>query len=155
MPNSVVCLDASFILRLLTSTTPDAPAMRMWREWHKEERRLVAPALLYYEVTNALHRYMIHGELTPQEASELLDKALALDIRIYGDPDLHRRALQMAQLFSLPAAYDAHYLALTEQLGAELWTADQRLIRAADPRWPPVCLLAKEGAGEQKGGHGQ
>ena len=33
MPNSVVCLDASFILRLLTSTTPDTPAMRMWREW--------------------------------------------------------------------------------------------------------------------------
>ena len=35
----------------------------------------------------------------------------------------------LADALDLPATYDAHYLALAEHLGCELWTDDQRLIR--------------------------
>jgi len=42
---------------------------------------------------------------------------------------VHRRALQLADTYNLPAAYDAHYLALAEAFGCELWTDDQRLLR--------------------------
>jgi predicted nucleic acid-binding protein len=38
----------------------------------------------------------------------------------------------MARELELPATYDAHYLALAQQLGAVFWTADQRLIRMVD-----------------------
>lgn len=37
-------------------------------------------------------------------------------------------ALDLAERLSLSATYDAHYLALAEWLGAEFWTADQRLV---------------------------
>ena len=135
MHNSPVCVDASFLLRLLESDEVGSTFIRLWTEWHRDARQLVAPTLLYYEVANALYRYIVHGELLPQEAAEALDAMLRLDIILYGDAALHRRALELAARFSLPAAYDAHYLALAERLGAELWTADRRLTNAVNLPW--------------------
>ncbi len=129
MPDSPVCVDASFVIRSLESADSHSSAIRLWIEWHEAGRPVIAPTLLYYEITNALHRYVVHGELLPEEASELLEMALRLDITLYGDNDLHRRALKLAKSFSLSATYDAHYLALAERLGAEFWTADKRLVR--------------------------
>ncbi len=142
MPGLPVCVDASYVLRLLGSSTPETPAVRLWKEWHESGHPLVAPALLYYEVTNAIRRYVVHGELTSQEASELLDVSLSLDITLYDDDELHRRALQLAEQFSLPATYDSHYLALSERFGAEFWTADRHLVQKVKQALPWVHLLA-------------
>ena len=127
MNGSPICVDAGFLLRLLipTETTPKAEAL--WARWHREGRELVAPTLLYYEVSNALHQYVVQGLASPSEAEALLDVALRLDLVLHDDPELHKHALKLAQHFSLPATYDAHYLALADRLGAELWTADRRL----------------------------
>ncbi|MCS6938258.1 MAG: type II toxin-antitoxin system VapC family toxin [Roseiflexaceae bacterium] len=141
MPISPVCLDASFLLRMLLDKATGPLADTLWETWHREERRLVAPTLLYYEVASALHRYAVHRRLSSAEAETLLDLALRLDIELVGDSELHRRALQLAGAFSLPATYDAHYLALAERLGAEFWTADARLVRAVQSRLPWVHSL--------------
>lgn len=141
MPNSPVCVDASFLLRLLLDNEPGSRADMLWETWHREGRQLVAPTLLYYEIANALHRYVAHGDLTSDEAEALLDLALQLEVELIGDAGLHRRALQLARAFSFPATYDAHYLALAERLGAEFWTADLRLLRAVQDRLPWVYGL--------------
>ncbi|HSR30541.1 MAG TPA: type II toxin-antitoxin system VapC family toxin [Anaerolineae bacterium] len=44
---------------------------------------------------------------------------------------LHERALRWADRLGHSKAYDAHYLALAEQEGIELWTADRRLANGA------------------------
>ncbi|MGQ9586721.1 MAG: type II toxin-antitoxin system VapC family toxin [Anaerolineae bacterium] len=141
MWNSPVCVDASIVLRLVGSGTHESPVVRLWTAWHEAGRPLVAPTLLPYEVTSALRRYVAHGELRPEEAGEALDVVLDLGIALHGDADLHRRALHLAEHFALPAAYDAHYLALAERLGAEFWTADRRLIRALGDAVPGARLL--------------
>ena len=41
--------------------------------------------------------------------------------------ETHRRALGWAARLQATVAYDAQYLALAEQTGAEFWTADKRL----------------------------
>jgi predicted nucleic acid-binding protein len=92
-------------------------------------------------VTNVLRRYAVLGVLLPREAEQLLEAAFQLGISLYGDGSLHRRALQLAEVLSLPAAYDAYYLALAERLGAEFWTADRRLVRAVQEKLPFVRLL--------------
>lgn len=143
MPGSPVCPDASFLLRLLLDEEAAPQADALWEAWHQEGRRLVAPTLLYYEVANALYRYAAHGDLSPDEVETVLDLALRMDIELVGDAGLHRRALQLAQTFSLPAAYDAHYLALAERLGAEFWTADARLAQAVRDRLPWVHPLSR------------
>jgi predicted nucleic acid-binding protein len=125
-----VCVDASFIVPLVTRPHDGSPLPRMWRGWHEAGLRPAAPTLLCYEAANALHRYVVQGDLLPDEAAAALDVALDLGIAWFNDAELHRRALQTAQEQGLPAACDAHYLALAERLGAELWTADRRLHRA-------------------------
>jgi len=57
--------------------------------------------------------------------------ALDLEIELHCELDIHHQAFRMAQELALPAAYEAHYLALAKRLGAALWIADQRLARVA------------------------
>ena len=52
-----------------------------------------------------------------------------MNIVIHNPDGLHQRALALAHAYRLPAAYDAHYLALAEYFGCELWTDDGRLFR--------------------------
>ena len=59
----------------------------------------MAPTLLYYEVNNALHQYVVQGLASPSEAEALLDVALRLDLVLHDDPELHKHALKLAQHF--------------------------------------------------------
>ena len=45
--------------------------------------------------------------------------------------NLHERALRWAEVLGHSRAYETHYLALAEQEGIELWTADRRLANGA------------------------
>jgi len=134
MAPKVVCVDASFIVRLITSNTPDSVFDQYWEEWQAAEYRIAAPTLLYYEVSNALYRYALAGQLTAQEVSELFAAALGVGLWFYGDAQLHQQALAIAQRENLSATYDAHYLALAERLCALFWTADRRLFQALQPQ---------------------
>jgi predicted nucleic acid-binding protein len=129
---STVCVDASVIVRLVLQPE-DSAITQLWDSWISHEYRLVAPGLLYYEVTNALFRYQKSGLIKPGTIQDALDTALALPIDLISDADLHRRARILADHYRLPATNDAHYLALSEQLNADLWTADARLYKALQP----------------------
>jgi predicted nucleic acid-binding protein len=95
-----------------------------------------------YEVVNALYRSAKAGLLTYQAAGRAFRTVLLMPIKLHGDPELHRQALQGAMAHELSAAYDAHYLALAERLGVELWTADAKLVRAVEGRLAWVRLVS-------------
>ena len=143
MRNSWICVDASLVIRLVADPN-DQTVLRLWEQWDAEGRQLAAPALLYYEVTNALFRYQKMGLMGPSSVRLALQAALSLPLHLHQDAGLHRRALDLADRFGLPAAYDAHYLALAERLGAEFWTADRRLAQAVQDAMPWVRLLTAE-----------
>jgi len=127
-----VCVDASVIVRLVLQPE-DIVIAQLWQSWISHEYRLVAPSLLYYEVTNALYRYQKFGLIQPSTIRDALDTALSLPVNLINDADLHRQARIIAEHYSLPATYDAHYLALSEQMDVDLWTADARLFKALQP----------------------
>lgn len=129
MSNSSLCVDANLVIRLIADPKDEA-VRQMWEQWDAEHRQIATPTLLYYEVSNALYRYQRAGMISSSVVRMALKAALALPVRLYGDEELHRRALALAERFSLPAAYDAHYLALADWLGGEFWTADPRLFPA-------------------------
>lgn len=131
MNTSWVCCDASLVVPLLME--PNGEQLEaQWAEWEASGYRFAAPALLRYEVCNALYQYEKVGKLSGDVVDNALRAVLSLPIQIFADTALHITAVQMARRFSLPAAYDAHYLALADRLGAELWTLDQRLARAVE-----------------------
>ena len=140
--SSTICADANLVVRLVAVYEDDA-AQQLWRRWRQDRRAFAAPRLIRYEVTNALHRLRQAGDLTEDETQRAFRAALALPIRLHDDEPIHGRALAIAARFSLPAAYDAHYLALADQLGTEFWTADRRLASAVQPALPWVRLVGE------------
>ena len=70
--------------------------------------------------------------LTTDLAVETMGEILALNVRcVAPTAHLHGRALHWPERLHPDKAYDAHYVALAEQEGLELWTADGRLANAA------------------------
>ncbi len=125
-----VCVDASVVVRLLVPAPGSDAVAALWQQWMAERRRILAPSLLGYEVTNALRRYEVLGSLTPDEVSDALDIYRSLGLVHVDDPALHAEALKLARRHGLKAAYDAHYLGLARRYGAELYTADACLVQA-------------------------
>ena len=140
MNSSWLCVDANLVLRLVADPA-DESVQSLWEQWDSEGRQLAAPTLLPYEVANALYRYQKLGYIGTAAVQLALKAALALPLELHGEPELHWRALELANRFSLPAAYDAHYLALAELLDGEFWTADGGLARAVQSSLPWVHLV--------------
>lgn len=128
--SKVICVDANFVVLLVQAASETSPFIVLWDEWQKQGYQIIAPTLFGYEVTNVFHRMSVAGQILPEEAEQLLEEALNLGITLYGDKALHERALALAKTLNLPAAYDAHYLALSERFNAEFYTSDKRLFNS-------------------------
>ena len=78
----------------------------------------------------------------------LLALAHDLDIQTI-DPDQQQRqrAFEWTVRLKRAAAYDSFYLAAAETLGCELWTADRRLVNAANQPWVKYALAPDGEAG--------
>lgn len=138
---SETCVDSSVLIRSVENEA--SPEIRaLWREWLRNKVMLHAPALMRYEVVNALHQMRKAGRIGGDEARRALDDALSRPIVLHEDERLHIRALGMAEKYNLPAAYDAQYLALAERLSVEFWTTDAKLARAVEGRVKYVRLVS-------------
>lgn len=144
MPTSrVCCIDAGIVVRLLLDSG-DHPARALWDDWQREQVSIIAPSLLFYEVTNALYQQQRHGYLSVELVSLMIRTAYALPIKLYSDSDLHHDAHRLASEIGLPATYDAHYLVTAERNKAAFWTADVKLVDKIGGRWEWVNLLPRE-----------
>ena len=127
-----VVVDASVAIKWLVREEHTDKALAILSTWHDEDVTPVAPYLLPFEVTNALHRMVFRGRLAVGDASRMVSRLLGSRLELHQTAELHARALALATELQQGAVYDAHYLALAEELGCELWTADQRFHRAAE-----------------------
>ena len=91
------------------------------------EANLQAPDLIDAELLSVLRRLVLAGRLPEQHARRALAIAQQLGLRRHASSHLWARAWQLRTILT---AYDALYVALAEQLGATLLTADARAARA-------------------------
>lgn len=130
--SSTICIDASIILRVVL--LPDNPAIQnLWQSWVSKEIRLVAPTLLFYEVTNALYQQQKNKAVSPETIWETLELSLEMPITLINETNLHVKAREIAMRYNLSATYDAHYLALAEWMNVNFYTADIKLVNSLKP----------------------
>ena len=129
--NGSVVVDASLAVKWLVEEDDSDKAHGALQSWVAQDITRIAPHLMPFEVANALHRRVLRGELTVDDSIRMIARLLESRLELHQPPGLHVRALQLASLLRQNAAYDAHYLALAESFGCELWTADERFYRAA------------------------
>jgi predicted nucleic acid-binding protein len=106
-----------------------------------EEREIVAPCHLAFEAASVIRNRIHRAEVTAEVGQLAFEALLAQNIELIHPMGLVERAWEMAEQFNRPTVYDAYYLALGEELGCELWTADRRLHRAVHDVLPWVKLL--------------
>ena len=160
MTTTKICVDASFIVRRVSAEITESRYRDLWNEWVNSGYEIVAPTLIYYEASNAFHRMSLAGQISAEEAVQLMDNASNLGIVLYGDRFFcwrsaratslslslpgratHQQALNLASTLRLPASYDAHYLALSQELSALFYTADRRLFNAVSSALNWVRLI--------------
>ncbi|HEY6539310.1 MAG TPA: type II toxin-antitoxin system VapC family toxin [Ktedonobacteraceae bacterium] len=143
MRNSVV-VDTSVALKWVLDEPDSNIAVQLLEEWNNRETLIMAPALLAYEITNALYQRMRRSDFSLERCKEALIGFTSVSIEFDFSQvfSLSSRTTELAKLYNLPATYDAHYLALAERQQCELWTADKRLWNSIRGKLPWVRWLA-------------
>jgi predicted nucleic acid-binding protein len=132
--NGYVVVDASLAIKWVLKEPYTEQALALAEEWAVAGTRPAAPCLLLVEATNVLHRRATLGDISLSQAKELLAGLLDMGIEIRESPQIHFRAIELAQELHRPAVYDTHYLALADILGCDLWTADEQFFNSIKER---------------------
>jgi predicted nucleic acid-binding protein len=133
-----IVLDANVVAALIIPLPYSDQAAHWMMDWQETETELLAPTLLEYEMVTVLHKAIVADMITADEAADAIKSLLTLNIEtIPPTRSLHDSALQWSEQLNQNVAYDAQYLALAEQLGAEFWTADRRLVNGAHQAGAP------------------
>jgi len=127
MTDWLVCADANLTLKLVLPEHDSALAEALWEMWKADGTTVIAPTLWGYEVTSTVRNRGQRKHLPPDAEEKAITTIHQLRVQLMRPAGLHRRAWELARYFGLPAAYDAHYLALAEMADCAYWTADKRL----------------------------
>jgi predicted nucleic acid-binding protein len=119
----MIVLDSSAALRAsLSAAARDALA----------KHELVAPPLLWSEVTSAIHEALWRGEVDEARAEQMRVEFSRLGLRRRSPTGIHDVAWRIADDLGWAKTYDAEFLALAQILGCQVLTTDARLRRGAD-----------------------
>ena len=96
MPRSPVCVDANIVVMIVAPEAQRPQAIALWNSWLEQDREIVAPRLLAYEVTSALWRKVVRGFLTIEEGQRAVRAALEMGVIFIDPPTLSERAFELA-----------------------------------------------------------
>ena len=132
---SRLVIDASLAVWAVVPAIAPFDTLALIRGWREENVQLLSPSLFLSESTSAIRRLVYSGLISAEEGTNALTDLLDLAVDIIQENDEHcKAAFRWAELLDQAKAYDGFYLAVTEESGIELWTADERLARSAQVR---------------------
>lgn len=132
-------VDASVLLHAFLPDELQPNALAVVREHASGRLHLKAPALLPYELSNAVWQAEWRGRITRSQADRIIQSFGNLDIEIIPQP--WGEMLPLARQFDR-SVYDAAYLSLAERLGEPLVTGDERLYNAVKGKLDFVLYIA-------------
>ena len=133
-------LDSSVAFKWLVPELNTDKALRLLDDYQKAIHDLLSPDILPVETTHALTRAERQGRVTPAQGNQLF-----IDL-MDQVPTLHSYLPLLPRAFAISSAlrvgvYDCIYVALAEQEGCELVTADDRLVNNVQKQFPFVIHL--------------
>ena len=135
-------IDASVAVKLVIDEEYTSVSRALFVAFEDRGVARIAPPLLPFEITNALHKRVASAEMTAQAAIQGFHSLASYKIEIHTIDALHEQALELARRMGRGASYDSHYLALALARDCEFWTADDSFFRAARQLSDKVRWLA-------------
>jgi predicted nucleic acid-binding protein len=93
------------------------------------------PDLFWIEVASAVGKAIRRRRLSPEHGAGLVRDLLAYDLETLPSRTLIERAFAIASTHNC-SVYDCIYVALAEEAGCDMITADERLVNALGSRFP-------------------
>lgn len=146
--SETVVIDASLAVMWAVPELYSEQALTRADQWAEAGTRLLAPCLLVAEVTNALYKRILLGEMDLGTAQAAFGIILGFAIDLREEPGLPAKVMALAHQLRRPTTYDCHYLALAEHYQCELCTGDQRFHNAVSQRIPRVKWIGTSDNGK-------
>lgn len=125
---SAIVVDASVVVRAVLPTEEKPAILERFASWHLSRSKIYAPDILLPEAVSVIRRGIFDRWITPAEGGVAVEDVFRLGVEIVlSDVGLCHSALAWAGQLGHSKAYDGFYLAVAERMGADLWTADERL----------------------------
>jgi predicted nucleic acid-binding protein len=134
-------LDSSVALKWVLTEADSPRANRLRDDFRKNVHELIAPDIFPVEVAHALARAERRKIIVPPQGTAFLTDVLSTPPQLHPYLPLLPRAFTVASRMRV-GAYDCLYLALAEQEGCELITADDKMVRNLQAAFPFIVAWA-------------
>jgi len=131
-------LDSNVALKIVLPEADSGFALRLIDDFHAGVHELLAPNVFYVEFAHALTRAERQGRVPANGAWYLWKTVMADCPQFFETLPLMQRAIEISSTVRI-GIYDCIYVALAEQEGCDLVTADEKLIKNL-PGYPIVSL---------------
>lgn len=122
-------VDTSVCIKQFISDPLTPKVNQLFDHLANPETEFFVPDLFYIECANTLWKYIRAGLYTTAAVQADLATLKGLPLRVVSTADLMEDAVSIGLAYGI-SAYDASYVALSQQVNAMLLTLDQKLVRA-------------------------
>jgi predicted nucleic acid-binding protein len=139
---SKLVADGCVVIKWLVDEPGTTAARRVLESYNTGSLTLLAPDLIYPEVSNVLWKKARRQLITPAAARRAFDVFQRYRFAITASADLLADAMQIAFDHD-QSPYDCLYVALSKREGCPLLTTDEGLVRKVSHAFPQVVLLGE------------
>ena len=134
-------LDSSVAFKSLVLEQHSSMAIRLVREFGQSLHEFIAPSVVSHELAHAVTRAERQNRLATGQAIQHWAAFMAVPPLLIDDQPLIERGIEIASFHRI-GVYDSVYVALAEQEGCELITADDKLVRNLQKHFPFIVDLS-------------
>jgi len=125
--NTTLILDSSVIAKWFFPENDSKNALAIKKKFTNNNVSIAIPILLYYEINSLLKTGVKTFRIDANDAKEVYSAFLKLNFISYSSEFLLEKTLATALKFDI-SSYDASYIALSEYLQVQFFTADKKLL---------------------------
>lgn len=134
-------VDSSVAVKWFADEADSDKAKNLLAKHLDGEIEFYAPDLFYSEIGNIFWKKVSIQGFSKEDADDSLEKIRRIKVTVSSTLSLFDRSMQIAVTYSR-TFYDSLYIALSEDLGYEFVTADERMFNAVHQNFPLIRLLS-------------